>query len=212
MAKIEPFESFSNEYDSWFIRNSKIYKLELDAIKTFIPSKSHGLEVGVGTGKFAAPLGIKMGVEPSEAMAKKAKEQGIRVFDGVAEDLPFSDYTFVFVLMVTTICFVDDIEQAFKEAFRVLKHNGFIVVAFVDKESELGKKYMAKKERNKFYKAASFFSCREVLNYLSSVGFSDFEIKQTLFPEDTAQSIENGFGKGSFVVIKGVKKLGQTCP
>ncbi|MDX9959582.1 MAG: class I SAM-dependent methyltransferase, partial [Spirochaetia bacterium] len=48
-----------------------------------------GMEVGVGSGNFAVPLGIGLGVEPSEEMARKAERQGIRVFRNVAEALPF---------------------------------------------------------------------------------------------------------------------------
>jgi ubiquinone/menaquinone biosynthesis C-methylase UbiE len=69
-------------------------------------------------------------VEPSEKIAIKAEKQGVRVFSNVAEDLPFTDYEFDFVLMVTTICFVDDILKSFMEAFRVLKTCGSIIVGF----------------------------------------------------------------------------------
>jgi len=99
MAKIEPFESFSEEYDEWFVKNKDKYEAELHAIRNFIPSKGNGLEVGVGSGKFAAPLGIKTGIEPSEKMAEKAKGLGIKVINGIAEDLPFQNRSFDFVLI-----------------------------------------------------------------------------------------------------------------
>jgi ubiquinone/menaquinone biosynthesis C-methylase UbiE len=182
MPKIEPFESFSEAYDEWFERNEEKYRLELEAIKVFIHSGRNGLEVGVGSGRFAAPLGIKTGIEPSDKMARKARSLGIEVIKGVAEALPFTDARFDFVLMVTTICFVDDIQKAFKEAYRVLKKDGFIVIGFVDKESQLGKEYQKNKEKSKFYQAATFFSTREVLEHLKDAGFGNFEIKQTLLP------------------------------
>ena len=65
MAKIAPFEDFSEEYDEWFVRNKDKYEAELRALRYFVPMKGNGLEVGVGSGKFAGPLGIKTGVEPS---------------------------------------------------------------------------------------------------------------------------------------------------
>ena len=205
MAKIAPFEDFSEEYDEWFVRNKAKYDAELRALRCFIPSNCNGLEVGVGSGKFASPLGIKTGVEPAQKMADKARKLGIHVLPGIAEDLPVSDNTFDFILMVTTICFVDDLKKSFQEAFRVLKKEGCIVIGFIDKESELGKVYRRNKDKSHFYKIAEFFSTEEVLACLSEVGFGEFKTKQTIFPGNDTQHIENGFGAGSFVVIKGLK-------
>ncbi|MEA1923582.1 MAG: class I SAM-dependent methyltransferase, partial [Pseudomonadota bacterium] len=141
MPKIKPFEKHSDAYDEWFKKNIDLYEAELAAVRQLIPPPgAEGVEVGVGSGKFAAPLGIKIGVEPSEKMAIKARMLGINVFPGVAEKLPFSDGRFDFVLMVTTICFVDDIIKSFREAFRILNPGGYIIVGFVDKESELTEK------------------------------------------------------------------------
>lgn len=205
MAKITPFEEFSEIYDDWFTSNQDKYAAELLALRCFIPANSRGLEVGVGSGKFADPLGIKIGVEPSSKMADKARKLGIHVLPGIAEDLPIQNSTFDFVLMVTTICFVDDLKKSFQEAFRVLKKDGFIVIGFIDKDSELGKVYRANKDKSHFYNIAEFFSTQEVLACLSEAGFRAFETKQTIFPGDNTQRIEDDFGTGSFVVIKGLK-------
>jgi SAM-dependent methyltransferase len=53
-------------------------------------------------------------------MASKAGMQGIGVHSGIAEELPFSDDRFDFVLMATTICFVDDVVKYLKEVFRAI--------------------------------------------------------------------------------------------
>ena len=207
MPRIEAFENYSNEYDEWFIKNKDKYQLELECIKPFIPKDAHGVEVGVGSGKFAYPLGIKVGVEPSRTMAKKARELGITVYDAVAEELPFPDQSFDFVLMVTTICFVDDILKAFREANRVLRPDGFIVIGFVDKESNLGRQYLKRKDKSKFYREAIFYSTKSVLEYLKKAGFGNFETRQTLLPEEKGLAIIDGYGKGGFVAIKATKLL-----
>ena len=207
MPKIEAFEKYSDAYDEWFEKNRNVYKAELEAISQLIPSpEAKGIEVGVGSGKFAVPLGIKIGVDPSGKMAMKAKKQGVMVSSGIAENLPFPGARFDFVLMVTTICFVDDAIESFREAFRVLKPGGCIIVGFVDRESELGRQYLEKREKTKFYKEATFFSSQEVLNCLKEAGFGIVKIRQTLIPGESQGTILDGFGKGAFVAIRSMKQ------
>ena len=208
MARIESFEKYSKEYDKWFIKNQNIYLAELNAIKRLVPSDKFGVEIGVGSGRFALPLGIKVGVEPSRKMAEISRKRGIQVSEGVAEQLPFNDKTFDFVLMITTICFVDDLVKSFKEAYRVLKTDGFIIVGFVDKESEFGKRYQLKREKSKFYKDATFYSVTEVIDFLRKTNFENVVIRQTVFSSRTGRidPVEDGYGKGSFVIIKAIKQ------
>lgn len=207
MAKIEAFENYIEEYDDWFHENENIFLSEINAVKEFIPFGQKGLEIGVGSGKFTIPLGITIGVEPSLQMAKRSRKLGINVIEAVAEDLPFSDGEFDFVLMVTAVCFFDNVEQAFKEAYRVLKPKGVIIVAHIDKGSQLGQQYQINKGKSKFYKDATFYSVNEITQYLQNVSFSDFDYRQTIFTyqNETIQPVESGFGKGSFAVVKGIK-------
>jgi len=108
MARTEPFDAHSQEYEQWFDRNHLAYQSELEAVRAQLPETGEGFEIGVGSGLFAAPLGIRHGVEPSEAMRELARQRGIEVVPGVAENLPYNDGSFDYALMVTTICFVDD--------------------------------------------------------------------------------------------------------
>jgi len=207
MPKIESFEKYSKEYDEWFIRNKTIYLAELKVIKSLIPRGKTGVEIGVGTGRFALPLGIKVGVEPSKKMVEIARDRGVQVYKAVAEELPFNSETFDFALMVTTICFVDDLLKSFNEIHRVLKPNGFIVVGFVDKESKLGREYQLKKENSKFYGSATFYSTEEVISFLKKSYFDVDVIKQTVFSEkEKIDIVEESYGEGGFVVIKASKK------
>jgi len=207
MPRIKSFEKYSKEYDEWFIRNETIYLAELKAIKSLIPIEKTGVEIGVGTGRFASPLGIKVGIEPSKKMAEIARKRGIQVYEAVAEELPFDSETFDFALMVTTICFVDNPVNSFKEASRILKPDGFIVIGFVDKNSELGISYQLKKDRSKFYRDAVFYSAEEVIEYLKKTQLEVATIKQTIFPNSSKRIdlVKDGYGEGSFVVIKANK-------
>ena len=176
MSKIEPFEKYSNLYEEWFDKNRFVYESEVAAVKRLVPRKGTGIEIGIGSGRFAKPLGIKHGVEPSPEMGKLARKLGIKVTEGVAENLLFEDEKFDFAVMVTTICFLDDVEKAFKEAYRIIKPSGAIIIGFVDKNSPVGKLYQQNKAAGTFYKEATFYSVDEVIQYLENAGFDDFKI------------------------------------
>lgn len=209
MPKIKPFDNYADRYEEWFVRNRFAYESELQAVRSLLPSDGKGVEIGVGTGRFAEPLGIKLGVEPSKTMRMIAQKKGIEVVDGVAESLPFDDNQFDFVLMVTTICFLDDIETSFKEVFRVLKSNGSFVIGFLDQNSPIGKIYQKHKNKSIFYKEATFYSVEEIISYLEKAGFRNLVFMQTIYQNVTKlkdiEPVKKGYGKGFFVVIKAAK-------
>ena len=138
MKNIEIFEEHAAEYDEWFDDNAAAYQSEILALRDIIPTAATGLEVGVGTGRFAEPLGIGIGVEPAKAMAEMARKRGIDVHEARAEALPFQNESFDFVLMVTIICFLENPMQALVEAKRVLKPGGVIIIGMIDCNSPLG--------------------------------------------------------------------------
>ena len=69
------FDEKYKYYDYWFEKHKKIYETEVRSIKKILPSFKNAIEIGVGTGRFAKPMGIKMGIEPSQNMAKIAKKK-----------------------------------------------------------------------------------------------------------------------------------------
>jgi len=206
MPKTKSFDKNSYEYDNWFEENYNIFESELNAIKSFIPKGLNGIEIGVGTGKFASALNIDIGIEPSQKMAEIARSRGIKVLAGVAENLPIEEAQFDFAMMVTAICFFDNIKKAFTEANRIIKDNGFLIVAFIDKDSKLGTLYQRNKQSSKFYSNATFYSVNEIKEFLTATGFKNIEYRQTIYSlENTLHTVNEGYGQGSFVVIKAVK-------
>ncbi|WKZ76218.1 MAG: methyltransferase domain-containing protein [Vicingaceae bacterium] len=201
------FDQNTLEYDQWFEKHSSLYHSEILAIQQAIPQNKKGIEIGVGTGRFAKPLNIEFGVEPSENMAKVAEQRGITVYRAFAENLPIDSSSFDFALMVTTVCFLSDIPKAFSEIHRILKPQGEIILAIIDKNSELGRKYEKEKSTNKFYKDAHFHSTEELTTLLQQSGFQNIQYLQTLtsLKENEIEKPEKGYGKGSFVVIKANK-------
>ncbi|OGW29892.1 MAG: methyltransferase type 11 [Nitrospirae bacterium GWC2_57_13] len=207
MPGVTTFDQHSREYEAWFEANPRAYEAELRAIRELLPKQGKGLEIGVGSGRFAAPLGIRYGVEPSKAMRDQARLRGIKVIKGVAESLPFTESEFDHCLMVTTVCFLDDIELAFSEAHRVLRPGGSFLIGFVDRDSPLGRDYLAKQDKSVFYQDATFYSTKELIVHLEKAGFSDFRFHQTLFGPlkdiGVNEPVKEGFGDGSFVVVRG---------
>jgi SAM-dependent methyltransferase len=206
MPGISPFEKHADQYEQWFVQHRRVYEAELRAVRGMIPTGGLGLEVGVGTGRFAGPLGIKIGVEPSKRMADIARKRGIQVLNAGAEELPFGDSRFDFILMVTTVCFVDNIGKSLEEAYRVLSDGGVIIIGFVDCDSKMGQMYLERKEENVFYKEATFFSVDVLVKHMDNAGFTDPRFKQTIFGTlgETAEDepVRPGYGEGSFVVIQ----------
>jgi SAM-dependent methyltransferase len=209
MARTKPFEEYPFQYEDWFERNKFAYASELQAVRRQLPEKGDAVEIGVGSGRFAAPLGIAIGVEPARTISQIARNRGVQVIGGVAEALPFRDSQFDSVLMVTTICFLDDVDLALKEVSRVIRPNGSLVIAFIDRDSPLGKVYVNHRNESVFYKIATFYSVDEVVYHLKRAGFSDFRFSQTVFHDlREIKEIEpprDGYGEGSFVVIRAIK-------
>ncbi|GAI31701.1 unnamed protein product, partial [marine sediment metagenome] len=138
-----------------------------------------------------------------------AQGRGIEVIGGVGESLPFRDSQFDFATMVTTICFLDDVEVAFNEAYRILKPGGCLIIGFIDKGSSIGQLYQRHKNENVFYRVATFYSVDEVVSRLKKAGFKGFDFTQTIFHNlaeiKGIESVRDGYGEGSFVVVKAVK-------
>ncbi len=203
------FDKYYKRYDAWYDKNKFAYLSELEAIKKVLPKRGEGLEIGVGTGRFADALGIKFGIDPSKNMLKIAKQRGIDARLGSGEGLHFKDATFDYVAIIITICFIKDPQKVLKESKRVLKKKGKIVIGIIDKDSFLGKFYQKKKSA--FYRQAHFFNVKDMRELLELEGFNKFSYCQTLFKfPDKINSIEKpreGFGKGGFVVISAQKSL-----
>lgn len=210
MARVAAFESHHLRYEAWFERHQAAYITELLALRPFVPWQGYGLEIGVGSGRFAAPLGVQVGLDPSPAMLTHAAARGIKVAEGVAENLPFATGAFDYALVVTSICFVDSPAAMLAEAHRVLKPGGRLVIGFIDRESALGQDYLAHQSESVFYRAATFFSADEVEQLLLKTGFSIDTWGQTLArPLHESREIEAlsaGRGQCAFVVVAATRE------
>ncbi len=172
------FDLNAKKYDEWFERNKETFYRELRCLAEF--TKGFGLEVGVGTGRFAEKLGINVGVDTSGEVLRIAKGRVENVLVGDAHELPFKDETFDAVYFITTICFLKRPEDALAEAWRVLKFGGTLVIAFVPLDSPLGKEYdRLGRKGHVFYSVARFYETGELLEMIERVGFEVRNVRST---------------------------------
>lgn len=184
-GKIEsPFDAMVSSYDAWFENEGKlIFDIEVSAFQKVTPQLPRPwLEVGVGSGRFAQALGIETGIDPSGKMLEMARRRGITVFKTRGEEKFFDAETFGTVFLIATLCFVASPLDVLREAYRVLKEEGKIVLGLVLQDSPWGKHYLAKKkEGHPFYKHATFYRYQEVVQFLEHSGFAVEKVLSTLF-------------------------------
>ena len=131
------FDEYAGDYDRWFDDHGDVYEAQVRLLGDALPYTGRGLEVGVGSGRFAVPLGIRYGIDPSGKLIKMAKTRGIEVVLGEGEHLPYRAETFDYVLMMTVICFLEDPVVVLQEAFRVLVKGGYCILGFIGKDGEI---------------------------------------------------------------------------
>jgi ubiquinone/menaquinone biosynthesis C-methylase UbiE len=217
---ISVFDERALEYDRWFDENPSIYEAEIEAMKRFVPQQGMGLEVGIGTGRFAMPFAIQVGIDPAYRALKTALAREIAVCQAFGERLPFKNDQFDFVQLITVDPFVADFSTLLREAYRVLVPEGHAILGVIDKDSPLGQIYESEKGSDPFYRTAHFHSADEIHAHLRRTGFGPIQSCQTLigipalgtpagkihseYHEDFL-SVMNDYGEGGFVVFNAQK-------
>jgi SAM-dependent methyltransferase len=203
---VDYFERTWKEYDAWYDRHPALYHTELAALRKVVPSGS-GLEIGVGTGRFAAPLAVRFGLDPALNMLRLAKQRGIRVVRGLGENLPFRDGSFDFVQIVFVLESLDDPLSFLGEAARTLRKKGAMILGLIDRDSRWGRYYARDPAESVFFHPPTL---EGILEIFRRIGLEFRGAVQTLFqpPPDIRheEAPREGFGKGGFVVLKAIKK------
>ena len=206
---VEPFDRYWLEYDAWYDKHPGIYQSELWAVEV----ASRGvprpwLEVGVGSGRFAAPLRVDVGLDASEKLLELAAKRGVFAVLGRAEELPFRDESFGGVFIIITLCFLEDPLIALKESRRVLRRGGRLIVAIVPRESPWGAYYsQLGRSGHRFYSYARFYAFSELVGMLEAAGFAVEAAVSTLHappgsPEALEAPVPGVSPRAGFLVVR----------
>jgi SAM-dependent methyltransferase len=211
LSRYEIFEREAARYDAWFDSEDgkMLFASELLGLRQLSDDLPRPwLEVGVGTGRFADGLGIDFGIDPAFRILQYAKRRGIRTVRALGQMLPFKDEKFGAVFVIGTLCFADDPAGLLREAVRVTRPEGGIVVAIVPAESPWGRFYASRgKAGHVFYSAARFYTLKELRDLARVAGLQIDRVVSTLFgsPDDGSFEIERPYQgedeRGGFVAM-----------
>jgi len=234
------FDEYTGAYDEWFRRNSVILESELRLVARAL-GKAPGrtLSVGCGTGLFEQLLqsqyGLQVteGLEPSGPMADVARQRGMTVAEAGAENMPFADAEFDTVMFNGSPSYIADLDAAAREAYRILKPGGRILLIDVPAESSYGLLYRLggayggwDDERLRgvlprdpypveLAGGANWRPTQDKIDAAQRAGFTDFDSAQTLTRHPRYSDLEPqdpvpGYDAGDYVAVMAVKpKAGE---
>ncbi|MBN2610181.1 MAG: class I SAM-dependent methyltransferase [Bacteroidales bacterium] len=227
---IKQFDPYAAKYDTWFMKNKNVLYSELKLVAYFLKDAGESLSVGCGSGLFEMLLKkeygitIKNGIEPSKGMAEIAEKRGMVVELKAAEEADFGDDRFDTVLFNGTAGYINDLQQVFKKAYKVLRNKGRIVVIDIPKESSYGLLYNLAKVLGtwdhpilegiqpkdpypiEFVRLARWRTTNEKIDLLKNAGFTRFAFAQTLtrhpvYSDNAVEEPLEGYDRGDYVAI-----------
>ncbi|MGM0844774.1 MAG: class I SAM-dependent methyltransferase [Bacillota bacterium] len=148
------------------------------------------LDVGCGTGQTASFMkemfGSRVvGLEIHPVMLEKARkrinseEMDVELIEGSAENMPFANQEFDFIISESVLSFVDK-EAVFEEAKRVLKPGGLFLAIEMTLESEISKE--EREDLINFYSVRQLLQEEEWRRCAEEAGFREVQIEVPDFP------------------------------
>ena len=213
---VSPFDAAAEDFDGWFDGEGKlVFASEVLALERVLPDLPRPwLEIGGGSGRFTASLGIDVSVDPSAGLLRLARGRHSELIRARGEHLPFDDHTFGTVFIITTLLFVEWPLSVLRETRRVLQPDGKLVLAEIPRSSPWGKLYDTMKEDgHPVYGAASLHSYSELIGIIERGSFSLEKIVSTLvqLPGEVREVEEpqSGSGVGAGFVVIVARKRGE---
>lgn len=226
------FNLFANDYDSWFGDNTELLESEVKLL-AFVwpePAPERVLSVGCGTGLFEAILkrdfGITVtdGIEPAAGMAEIARQRGMSVEIGTAQEADFGDGEFDMIMFNGSTAYVPEIVDVYTNAYAALRPGGYLLTIDVPRESGFGVLYSLAAQLGTwdhpvlagvspkapypmpFVTSMHMHTNTEQIAAMEGAGFETLRSAQTLFtyPSVTGATVEEpreGHDAGSYVAI-----------
>lgn len=137
------------------------------------------LEIGAGTGHWSAFFASHnlqiTGIDVAHQMLAKAQERNIPqaefLLHDASETWPFANESFDNIVAITSLEFIRNRKAALKEAYRVLKPNGFFLAGVLNLNSPLGQN----KTANEVFSAANFYTHETLAEELSLFGIAHID-------------------------------------
>jgi ubiquinone/menaquinone biosynthesis C-methylase UbiE len=154
-----PFEQLAPDYESWYGTplGSYVVDREGEALLQALADMPAGrlVDIGAGTGWWSRVLAwrgwLVTAVEPSPAMAalgmERCRHLSVAWVQADAAELPLADQTQDAALFYTVLEFLAAPQTALREAWRVVRPGGAIVVAHLDPGSSWAALYRMQAER-----------------------------------------------------------------
>jgi|GEM_PF-904412 len=181
------FDKTASTYDNWYLSPIGMHAFcsELMGLEALLPHSGLGVDIGAGTGIFAAHLSTAerdvVCIDPSPGMLRMARKRGLPAILATAESLPMKIGSLDFAYAVTVIEFLEDPVKALRSISVTLKEDATLVILLINSESTWGEQYSKQAEKgDPVFSHARLYTEGEASSLLEKAGFELLEIMGTL--------------------------------